>query len=121
MGKLPDVLARLQDLKRVLEPLGLSLNLAKCRLWGPGIQMHDQAVPRYPDGFAQDHRGRMVPVIPFRGDRGITALGVPIDAPRGPARRDPFVAPECLLKWGTAVEQTNQLLVRLRTYPEGQV
>ena len=31
------------------------------------------------------------------------------------------MAPECLLKWGTAVEQTNQLLMRLRAYPEGQV
>ena len=31
------------------------------------------------------------------------------------------MAPECLLRWGMAVDQTNLLLERLRAYPEGQV
>jgi len=121
VGTLPDVLARLEDLVRVLEPLGLSLNLGKCKLWGPGIQSKDQAEPTYPVGLALDHPARMVPAIPFGGDRSITALGVPFDAAKGPMRVDPLVAPECLLKWGTAVEQTRQLIARLRSYPEGQV
>ena len=63
----------------------------------------------------------MVPVVPFGGECGITALGVPVDAPKGFPGRDPQVAPECLLKWRKAVEQTCLLLSRLRAYPEGQV
>ena len=121
VGKPRDVLARLQDLQAVLEPLGLFLNLGKCRLWGPGIQTVGQATPEYPDELAVDHPGRTVPVIPFGGECGITALGVPIDAPVGSPGRDPHVAPECLSKWGKAVEQTNLILERLRAYPEGQV
>ena len=101
--------------------VGLSLNLEKCKLWGPGIQTKDQPTPSYPDELALDHPGRVVPVVPYGGENGITALGVPIDAPRGTPRREPFVAPECKLRWTTVVEQTRLLLTRLRAYPEGQV
>ena len=121
VGRAREVLARLHDLQRILEPMGLSLNLGKCKLWGPGIQTVGQAEPVYPDGLAEDHPGRAVPVIPFGGDCGITALGVPIDAPEGVPGRAPSVAPECLLKWGKAVGQTNIILESLRAYPEGQV
>ena len=121
VGRTDDVLARLQDLQGALEPMGLSLNLSKCKLWGPGIQTVGQAMPMYPDELAAEHPGRAVPVIPFGGDCGITALGVPIDAPEGVPGRAPFVAPECLLKWGKAVEQTGVILESLRAYPEGQV
>ena len=113
--------ARIQDLKQALEPIGLTLTLAKCRLWGPGIQSVSQTHPVYPPGLPEDHPGRVVPVIPFGGSHRITALGVPIDAPRGFPGRDPSVAPECQLRWGQAVAQTNVLLERLRAYPEGQV
>ena len=116
-----EVVARLHDLQRILPKLGLTLNLTKCCLWGPGIQAVDQAMPRYPEQLAEDHQGREVPVVPFGGPGGITALGVPIDAPRGFPGRNPNVAPECLLRWGNAVKQTIVLLQRLREYPEGQV
>ena len=121
MGKPKDVFARLQDLRENLEPLGLRLNLGKCRLWGPGIQAEGQVTPVYPEGLARSHPGREVPVVPFGKGCGITALGVPIDAPKGAPGRDPLVAPECLRKWGDAVEQTCLILERLRAYPEGQV
>ena len=121
VGKADDILARLQDLQRVLEPIGLSLNLAKCKLWGPGIQTQSQPHPHYPSELAADHPGRLVPVVPFGGPRGITTLGVPVDAPKGFPGRDPSVAPECRLRWTEAVEQTSMLLGRLRAYPEGQV
>ena len=74
------MLARLVDLKQALEPLGLNLNLAKCKLWGPGLLRADSVVPQYPAGLAEDHPGRAVPIVPFGGLCGITALGVPIDA-----------------------------------------
>ena len=98
------------------------MNLAKCKLWGPGIQRADEAEPRYPDELPLDHPGREVPVIPYGGDRGITALGVPIDAPPGfAAPHESNGAPECQLKWREAVGQTDLLLKRLRAYPESQV
>ena len=124
VGKPMDVLARLQDLQENLEPIGLKLNLGKCKLWGPGIQVVDnnnQAEPRYPEGLARLHPGREVPVVPFGWGCGITALGVPIDAPKGAPGRDPTVAPECLRRWEQAVEQICLILERLRAYPEGQV
>jgi hypothetical protein len=121
VGKLDQVLARLQDLQQALAGIGLVLNLAKCKLWGPGIQTVSQAEPQFPDGLAEDHPGRAVSVIPFGGSHGITALGVPIDAPKGFPGRDPSLAPECRLRWGMAVEQTSFILDRLRAYPEGQV
>ena len=121
VGKASEVLARVQDLERVLQPLGLTLNLAKCRLWGPGIQTVHQAMPQYPSELAEDHPSRRVPVVPFGGPCGITTLGVPIDAPKGFPGRDPAVAPECQQQWGKAVAQTVLLLERLRAYPEGQV
>ena len=77
--------------------------------------------PRYPEGLARSHPGREVPVVPFGWGCGITALGVPIDAPKGAPGRDPTVAPECLRRWEQAVEQTCLILERLRAYPEGQV
>ena len=121
VGNPKDVFARLQDLRENLEPLGLRLNLGKCRLWGPGIQAEGQVTPVYPEGLSRSHPGREVPVVPFGKGCGITALGVPIDAPKGAPGRDPLVAPECLRKWGDAVEQTCLILERLRAYPEGQV
>jgi hypothetical protein len=92
VGKPKDVFARLQDLRENLEPLGLRLNLGKCRLWGPGIQAEGHVTPVYLEGLARSHPGREVPVVPFGGGCGITAPG-----------RDPLVAPECLRKWGDAV------------------
>jgi hypothetical protein len=121
VGKVDEVFARLLDLQTALEPMGLRLNLAKCKLWGPGIQTTGEPSPRYPHGLAEDHPARAVPVVPFGGERGITALGVPIDAPKEFPGRNPSGAPECLSVWGRAVEQTNLLLDRLRAYPEGQV
>ena len=121
VGRVDEVLARLVDLKQALEPLGLNLNLAKCKLWGPGLLRANSAVPVYPEGLAEDHPGRAVPMVPFGGLCGITALGVPIDAPKGFPGRDPSLAPECRSKWALAVEQTNLLLERLRAYPDGQV
>ena len=48
VGKVDQVLARLADLKKVLELHGLALNLAKCKLWGPGILSASQTEPQYP-------------------------------------------------------------------------
>lgn len=121
VGKAPDVLARLLDLQQALGAIGLKLNLAKCRLWGPGIQTADQELPTFPLGLAPDHPGRSIPVIPFGGETGITTLGVPVDAPKGVPGGGQPAAPECEAKWGAAVEQTNLLLQRLRLYPESQV
>jgi hypothetical protein len=120
VGTVPEVLAKLSDLQQVLERVGLRLNLGKCRLWGPGFQSSPEGVPSLPPGLAHDHPSRSIPIIPFGGSIGITALGVPVDAPKG-LRRDPSVAPECEAKWQKAVGQTDLLLERLRLYPESQV
>ena len=120
VGSVPEVLAKLLDLKHALERVGLGLNLGKCRLWGPGFQVDQEGVPSLPPNLAPDHPSRCIPITPFGGASGITALGVPLDAPKG-LRTDPLVAPECEAKWQKAVGQTNLLLERLRLYPESQV
>ena len=107
------MLARLQDLQQALQPLGLTLNLSKGKLWGPGILAADQTEPSFPEGLAADHPGRAVTIVPVGGDCGITSLGVPIDAPKGIPGRDTSVAPECQIRWGKAVEQATLILERL--------
>ena len=104
-----------------MQAVGLSLNLAKCKLWGPGLQTITQASPEYPLDLVVDHPGRSVPVVPLGGFSVITALGVPVDAPKGFLGRDTSVAQECMSQWQKSVEQTNLLLDGLRSYPEGQV
>ena len=113
-------MARLQGLEQVLGKVGLHLNLAKCNLWGPGVQDAHEAGPHYPEGCTGDHPGLQVPVIPFGGDRGITALGVPIDAPFE-LPQGPKSTPECHAVWGRTVDKADMLLQRLRSLPDGQV
>ena len=120
VGSVPSVLAKLSDLKEALQRVGLRLNLGKCRLWGPGFQVNQEGAPFLPPELAPNHPSRCIPIVPFGGPTGITALGVPVDAPKG-LRTDPLVAPECAAKWQKAVDQTNLLLERLRLYPESQV
>jgi hypothetical protein len=68
------VFARLVDLQEAIEPMGLHLKLAKCKLWGLGSQTTSDPSPRYSHGLAEDHPARAVPVVPSGGQRGITAL-----------------------------------------------
>ena len=119
-GKRAASACQLQDSQQALERIGLQLNLSKCRLWGPGFQVDEQGAPLLPPEFALNHPSRGVPIIPFGGVNGITAIGVPVDAPKG-HRADPLVAPECNDKWQKAVAQAGLLLERLRLYPESQV
>ena len=44
VGSVPEVLAKLCDLKQAMEQVGLQLNLGKCRLWGPGFQVSEGGV-----------------------------------------------------------------------------
>jgi len=109
--------ARLLDLQQALGAIGLKLNHAKCRLWGPRIQTADQELPTFPLGLAPAHPRRSIQVIPFGGATGITTLGVPDDATKGGPGGGQPAAPECEAKWGAAVEHTNLLLQRLRLNP----
>ena len=120
VGKPAEVLARLQGLQQALHKVGLHLNLAKCNLWGPGVQSAYESGPHYPEGCTDEHPGRQVPVIPFGGDRGITALGVPVDAPWQLPHREE-TRPECHAVWGRTVEKAGMLLQRLRGLPDGQI
>ena len=74
IGTLQEVLARLEDLHKILGSLGFSLNLAKCKLWGPGIQRADQVEPRFPDD-----------ALVNLGLHATDAVGVPPEVLRTPA------------------------------------
>jgi hypothetical protein len=120
VGKLPEVLAKLEDLQQRFESIGLQLSLSKCQLWGPGFPFSQDGQPMLPPEVPSDHPSRAIPIIPFGGARGVTVLGVPVDAPKV-LREDPSAAPQCVTKWRQALEQTQLLLQRLRLYPECQV
>jgi hypothetical protein len=51
--------------------IGVGLNLAKCRLWGPAFVEHGE-------GILQG-----IPVEPFTAGTGIRALGAPVCHPGG--------------------------------------
>jgi len=107
VGKAPNVLARLLDLQQALGAIGIKLNLAKCRLWGPGIQTADQDLPTFPLGLAPDHPGLSIPVIPFGGATGITTLGVPVvhpkECPAGASQRHQNARPSGVRQWSRQI------------------
>ena len=93
--------------------MGLQLNAAKCKAWGPGLRRAGEPGPTYPADLPLDHVGRSIPVVPFDADSGITSLGVPIDAPGGCG----YTA----AVWDKVTGQTLQLLDRLRLFPTAWV
>ena len=113
VGTAKEVFDYLGRLQVALSNVGLRLNLGKCCLWGPGVQAAGDPVPRYPDGLPLDHPGRIIPVLPFVPNSGITLLGVPIDFPGSSKRTESH--------WSTTVDKAILLLDRLRLLPDGQI
>jgi hypothetical protein len=113
VGTANDVFEYLGRLQVALSNVGLRLNLQKCRLWGPAIQGVGDMVPRYPSPLPLDHPGRIIPVIPFTDNSGITLLGAPIDFPGSSYHTHRL--------WSATVDETLELLHRLRLFPNGQI
>ena len=79
--------------------IGLSLNLQKCVLWGPGAK----SVP--------GHEQLTVP--DWEKGEGITVLGIPVDHPDHPRATQ--------AAWESAVSAMERLLGRLATVPDAQL
>ena len=73
VGPLDRVQEAFAGLCRNLAIMGLSVNLRKCALWGPGAH----ATAELPD----NHPLRHVPVTSYTPDSGLKVLGVPIGRP----------------------------------------
>ena len=80
VGSLPDVTLYLERLVPKLREIGLGVNLDKCRLWGPGIQVEGAPCDNIPDQTPLNHPIRKIPVVPYGESSGIKCLGVPCDA-----------------------------------------
>ncbi len=100
----------LDRLQVALRDIGLVLNPAKCRLWGPRVQDRSDRGPHYPDGLLESHVVRSIPVVPFAPGEGLTTLGVPADVPGGTSHSE--------RKWKTTVDQGKELLAALHRFPE---
>ena len=70
----------LERLMPALRSVGLEINLAKCALWGPGIQRECDPCDTLPEELPVGHPVRSIPVIPYGPQSGITVLGTPCDA-----------------------------------------
>jgi hypothetical protein len=80
VGKPEALFNYLQKLTPALRSIGLEINLAKCSLWGPGIQKEDDLHDCIPDTVPLDHPIREVPIVPYGKSAGISVLGIPCDA-----------------------------------------
>ena len=113
VGDLPSVSLYLERLVPKLKEIGLEVNLAKCRLWGPGIQAEGAPCDSIPDQTPIDHPIRKIPIIPYGDNFGITCLGVPCDA-RGSIQ---FAEKT----WNETAKGVQSMLGQLRRLPDGQI
>ena len=113
VGKATEVYTYLNGLEKELSAVGLRLNPAKCKLWGPGVQTASTVCPHYPEGLPLDHVARAIPVTAFAEGHGLTTLGVPADAPGSTTHT--------ATKWKETVDKTDQLLKQLEHFPTSQV
>ena len=110
VGK-PSVVAEyLETLIPALKDIGLEVNLKKCQLWGPGLQLEPEATMM---GLHDNHPICQIPVVPYDQKEGITVLGVPVDVPGSLTQGTE--------KWETATKTTISLLKHLRKLPDGQL
>ena len=93
--------------------VGLSLNPAKCCVWGPGVCNNESGVCTYPEAVPNGHVFRLIPVTPFCEGFGITALGVPVDACGG--------STHAAAKWESTTRNTLTLLEKLKAFPDAQI
>ena len=120
VGSLEAVSAYLNALHEAASHVGLSLNLTKCQLWGPGTEKVVGAGVPYTHGTPLDSPIRAVPIVRFADGQGITVLGCPVDSPK-PVQRQAAGGQHTELAWTKAVDETALLLSRLRLLPEGQL
>ena len=113
VGSLGAVADYINALRPALQSIGLQINLSKCSLWGPGVQVADDPVDNIPDALPIDHPLRHIPVVPYGGRDAITVLGVPCDASGHDI--------QATAVWDRAVQATMQVLARLRLLPDGQI
>ena len=99
IGEPSRVGAALAHLQAHFATVGLSVNLAKCALWGPGSQQ----VP-----FSAG-----VPIIPWAPNSGCTVLGVPIHYPGSTAHFEAF--------WAKTVSSLSETLDRVNALTDSQV
>ena len=108
----------LDALQSATQAIGLTLNLAKCQLWGPGTTCIVGAGIPFPRGTPLDSPIRAVPVVDFHAGLGIAVLGCPVDSGR-PLPRG--TRPHSEHTWAKAANEASNLLRRLRLLPEGQL
>jgi len=83
VGSVQDVADYLAQLAPALSAVGLTINLDKCSLWGPGLKCPVGSRPTFPDSVGLGHPITAVPVIDYHPGSGITVLGTPIHHPGG--------------------------------------
>ena len=113
VGEVSEVLNSLIRLASALWGVGLSLNPAKCKLWGPGIQKGPSDPITFPADLPLGHAIRQIPVNPFALGFGLTTLGVPADSMGGSEHSKG--------KWASAVGDAVGLLRKLKGFPEAQI
>ena len=113
VGPMDAIVSYLEALIPALHHIGLEVNLAKCALWGPGVQQEGDMCAHIPEELPEDHPIRRIPVTPFGPSHGITFLGVPVDFPGSSV--------QVAGKWEKAVAGTLEMLERLRLLPDGQL
>ena len=72
VGSLESVTDYMEVLVPALHDIGLQVNLSKCSLWGPGVQLADDMSDLIPDSTPIGHPIRHVPIVPYGGKEGIT-------------------------------------------------
>ena len=120
VGSLAAVSAYLNALHEAAATVGLSLNLYKCQLWGPGTEaVVGVGVPHAHD-MPLDSPVQAVPLVGYADAHGITVLGCPVDSPMK-TRRHASSSTHTIRAWSKAAAETALMLTRLRSLPEGQM
>jgi len=93
--------------------VGLTINLNKCSLWGPGLGCPVGNCPMFPVTIGLEHPIRAVPVVDYCPGSGITVLGTPVHHPDDAGYAD--------TKWDSVTRNASELLLCLRFLPDGQL
>ena len=119
VGSLAAVSAYLNCVHDEAALAGLSLNLAKCQLWGPGAEGLTGGPSPFGLDTPLDSPIRGVPIVKRSEGEGITVLGCPIDAPAANTRAP--VLPHSDITWSKVAAEASLLLQRVRMLPDGQL
>lgn len=71
-------------LEQAAKDVGMEINAAKCRLFGPGADSISSGAP--PESLLKN-----VPVVPFKRGQGLVVLGQPVEHPAGNSYRESYL------------------------------